>query len=173
MSEKIMAKHPESNTWEIATIVVNPDEPNVPNVKFGDGRSFEANAVVIGGKVAQAADSLQPPAESAAQPATIVKETTPSSPIAPAGVPWDPQRFKKTLLRLETESQRLFGLPLDVLLSMIMRHATNNELPSAGHMRIFAGAAQFEPDFMTLSAWIDAYFEEIERRKAQTGDPEA
>lgn len=151
-------RHPETAQWENAQWSLNQYGPGRPGVTFGDGKTFDVEA----SKIEHANANTGVPANEAQQPLqplNLLKS--------------DYETFKQILVRLDEQSQALFELPLDVLLTMVHRHATQQGLEGAGKMGTYSGLAQFVPNKNTLNEWVFAYLSEIQRREAAKAMPEA
>lgn len=156
IGEHRMAKSPAFNaTWEICQIIATAADPNTPLVQFPDGTVYTADSVQLGGRVARTpAQPEQPPA------------------AAPSLLNGDFNAFKSIIVSMDRQSKKLFDLPLDVLLTMIVRFANNRGLPANGRMGVYSGVALFVPDESTLDVWTEAYMLEVQRRLAEAGNPE-
>ncbi|UOF78674.1 hypothetical protein [Caudoviricetes sp.] len=66
--------------------------------------------------------------------------------------------FKKDLLNVWAKSIEQVGLPLDMLLVMIFRNASNHGLIANGTMVSVGGQGSFVPDNATLDKWVTNYF---------------
>jgi len=151
--EQVMAKSPAVNSqWEVCTVQPNPNDPALPLVVFPDGTQYTADSVTLGGKVSQASPE-------------------PVTPLAPTLKP-DYNAFKSLLVSMDAQSQRLFDLPLDILIIMVQRYAIQRSLAGSGKMGKFAGVSQFVADSETFDSWIETYMLEIQRREAEKGSPE-
>lgn len=162
VTQPVYALNPLNNRWEYADVVDNPDNKNMPLLKFSDGNHYAMSAIQ------QTTNPAAIPTGEAANEPTPVFEK-------PAAISREEQikNFKFLLTRLDSISLDLFNLPVDVIMQMIYRNAVNQELQGNGQMRIFAGQSQFVPDQETFGKWFDAYANEVEaRRRDSDGGPE-
>lgn len=156
VGDQVMAKMPSLNSqWEVCKVVSNPNDANMPAIEFPDGSIYASNSVEIGGKVLATAPEVIPESE-----VPKVNENYAA--------------FQQILVNLNAQSERLFNLPLDVLLTMVYRWAMSAGLPGSGKMGVFGGTSQFVPDDNTMNDWVQAYLFEIQRREAENaaGDAE-
>ena len=159
-------RHPETGNWENAEWDNNKFGPNQPGVTFSDGKTFDAIAL----KLELAPNNTAPLAPPPVDAGTVAGQ--PQQPMVPGSFAEQAMRFRANLLKLNERSLALFELPLDVMLTMVYRNATNDGLLGNGRMAIYAGVSQFQPDEATFAAWFDAYLLEIQRRRASTGGAE-
>lgn len=158
VGDQIMAKGREFNAqWSVCKVVENPTDTTMPLIEFPDGRRFIHTDVELGGKVSS---TSQPTAESLPSPAVV-------SPLLE-----DYKTFKDIVVRLNQNSIAMFQLPLDVLLTMMTRFATQSELEGSGKMANYGGVSIFVPDQQTFDKWLESYLLEIQRREVNTGQAE-
>lgn len=69
--------------------------------------------------------------------------------------------FKRDLVDLWSKSIELTGVPLDMILIMLFRNATNRGLVANGVMVNVGGQGSFVPDADTLTKWANSYFDAI------------
>lgn len=155
-----MAKGPAVNTgWEVCQILANPNDPSLPLVVFPDGTQYTADSVQIGGRVGEVNEPQTAPGQA------------PNAAVPAVGLKQDFNDIKNQLVNLNIVAQRTFGVPLDVLLTMVQRYSLKAGLQGTGRMAVFGGLSQFVPNDETFDKWVEAYMLEIQRRLG-TNDPE-
>jgi hypothetical protein len=149
-----MIKHPSvGGQWQPSLVVPDPSDPSKILVKFPDGTLYDPAHLEIGGQIAQ---NLAPGVE------TTAGETAVVSPLNQ-----DYEAFRRVLVDMNTKSRMLFQLPLNVLLIMVTRLATEREAEANGQMANYTGGlSMFVPDQATFDKWVENYLMEIQTRES-------